>query len=319
MISVKNLVKYYGSKKALDNVSFELEDGLIYGLLGPNGAGKSTTMNIMTGYIGATSGTVEINGFDILEEPEKAKRNIGYLPEIPPLYQDMTIEEYLLFVAELKKVKRDVRYGQVAEIIEKTGLEDVKGRLIKYLSKGYKQRVGLAGALVSYPDVLIFDGPTVGLDPLQINEMRDVIRSLKKDHTVILSSHIMQEVSAVCDKILIINDGKLVAFDTPEKLAERDEETVIYYKIKGERSVVLGVMNGVAEITGLNLKKDEGGVCELEITTKADAETLMNDLFFKMAEKKIAITESRVEKKSLEDIFLSFTSAGEGKENDSDL
>ena len=310
MIKVTNLTKYYGNKKAVDNISFELEDGKIYGFLGPNGAGKSTTMNIMTGYIGATSGTVQINGFDIMEEPEKAKLNIGYLPELPPLYQDMTIDEYLTFVAELKKVPRRERKDHVAEIVKKAGLETVHSRLIKYLSKGYKQRVGLAGALISYPDVIILDEPTVGLDPLQINEMRDLIRSLKNDHTVILSSHIMQEVSAVCDNILIIVNGKIVANDRTEDLIKRftasnNTSTTISYKFKADKLSVRKTLENVAEIETIKIRDNENYTIA-EITTKADADETMNSIFFACANNKIPILESNVNKKSLEDIFISF-------------
>ena len=218
MIEVENLTKKYGSQVAVDNLSFRVERGMIYGFLGPNGAGKSTTMNMMTGYIAATSGTVKINGYDILKNPEQAKKSIGYLPELPPVYPDMTVYEYLRFVAELKKVKKNERQAQIEDVMKQTQIEDVKGRLIKNLSKGYKQRVGLAQAIIGYPEVIILDEPTVGLDPKQIIEIRELIRELAKKHTIILSSHILSEVSAVCDHIMIISKGKLVASDTPEGL-----------------------------------------------------------------------------------------------------
>ncbi len=313
MIKVSNLTKYYGNKKAVDNISFELQDGKIYGFLGPNGAGKSTTMNIMTGYIGASSGTVEINGYDILEEPEKAKMNIGYLPEIPPLYTDMTVDEFLYFVAELKKVPKNERKAHIKEIKEKTGISDVSGRLIKFLSKGYRQRVGFASALVSYPDVIILDEPTVGLDPIQLGEIRELIRSLREKHTVILSSHIMQEVSAVCDIILIIVNGKLVANDTPERLADLNRTSSrIIYKIKAEKRNVAEVLSEFNEIIDNIVLKDEDGVTFCEITTSQNAEELQNDIFFAFANKKIAILESRVDEESLEDIFLDFAEKAEG-------
>ncbi len=205
MIEVENLTKKYGSQVAVDNLSFRVERGMIYGFLGPNGAGKSTTMNMMTGYIAATSGTVKINGYDILKNPEQAKKSIGYLPELPPVYPDMTVYEYLRFVAELKKVKKNERQAQIEDVMKQTQIEDVKGRLIKNLSKGYKQRVGLAQAIIGYPEVIILDEPTVGLDPKQIIEIRELIRELAKKHTIILSSHILSEVSAVCDHIMIIS------------------------------------------------------------------------------------------------------------------
>ena len=233
MIEVENLTKKYGSHVAVDNLSFRVERGMIYGFLGPNGAGKSTTMNMMTGYIAATSGTVKINGYDILKNPEQAKKSIGYLPELPPVYPDMTVYEYLRFVAELKKVKKNERQAQIEDVMKQTQIEDVKGRLIKNLSKGYKQRVGLAQAIIGYPEVIILDEPTVGLDPKQIIEIRELIRELAKKHTIILSSHILSEVSAVCDHIMIISKGKLVASDTPEGLMTL---------LKGGRKMKLSVL-----------------------------------------------------------------------------
>lgn len=307
MIKVTNLTKYYGQHKAVDNISFELQDGKIYGFLGPNGAGKSTTMNIMTGYIGATSGTVEINGYDIMEEPEKAKANLGYLPEIPPLYQDMTVNEYLRFVAELKKVnKKDIK-EHVAEIEKKARIDNVSERLIKHLSKGYRQRVGLAGALISYPDVIILDEPTVGLDPKQINEMRELISSLREKHTVILSSHILQEVSAICDVILIIANGKLIANDTPENLSNNlNNSSVLTYKIKAAEDKVKNVLDKFNQISSY-ICKQEGDITTCEINTNADATNLQDEIFFAFADSRIAILESSVETKSLEDIFLQLT------------
>ena len=218
MIEVIDLVKKYGNHMAVDHLNFTVEKGKIYGFLGPNGAGKSTTMNIMTGYLGATEGKVLIDGHDILEEPEVAKRSVGYLPEIPPLYTDMTVMEYLQFAAELKKIPKYEREEAIEQVIELAKLEDVEHRLIKNLSKGYKQRVGLAQAVLGMPEIIILDDPTVGLDPKQIIEIRELIRSLGKQHTVILSSHIIAEVREVCDYIMIISKGKLVASDTPENL-----------------------------------------------------------------------------------------------------
>ena len=220
MIEVTNLTKKYGNHLAVENLSFKVEKGQIYGFLGPNGAGKSTTMNIMTGYLAATSGTVLINGHDIQKEPEEAKKCIGYLPELPPVYVDMTVKEYLQFVAELKKVPVKERKAQISKVMEMTAITDMEKRLIKNLSKGYRQRVGLAQAILGFPEVIILDEPMVGLDPKQIIEIRDLIRELGKNHTVILSSHILSEVSAVCDHIMIIAHGKLVASDSPEGLQE---------------------------------------------------------------------------------------------------
>ena len=218
MIEVKNLTKRYGKHLAVDNLSFTVEKGQIYGFLGPNGAGKSTTMNIMTGYLGATSGEVLINGHDILREPQEAKKCIGYLPEQPPLYMEMTVWEYLNFAAELKKIPKDEVKKQIEKVVKLTRLEEVQDRLIHNLSKGYKQRVGLAQAILGFPEIIILDEPTVGLDPKQIIEIRELIRTLAKNHTVILSSHILAEVREVCDYVMIIAKGKLVASDTPENL-----------------------------------------------------------------------------------------------------
>lgn len=223
MIEVKNLVKKYGDHTAVDHLSFTVEKGQIYGFLGPNGAGKSTTMNIMTGYLGATDGEVLINGHDILKEPEAAKKSIGYLPELPPLYMDMTVMEYLKFSTELKKIKKEDREAEIEKALKLVKLADVQDRLIKNLSKGYKQRVGLAQAILGFPEIIILDEPTVGLDPKQIIEIRELIRELAKEHTVILSSHILAEIREVCDYIMIISKGKLVASDTPGAFGRIDE------------------------------------------------------------------------------------------------
>lgn len=221
MIEVKNLVKRYGDHYAVNHLSFTVEDGQIFGFLGPNGAGKSTTMNIMTGYLAATEGQVLVEGHDILEEPEAARACIGYLPEIPPLYPDMTVEEYLRFCAELKKIPKEQRTDQLTKVLALTHLEDMSARLIRNLSKGYRQRVGLAQAILGFPKIIILDEPTVGLDPKQVVEIRDLIRHLAKDHTVILSSHILSEIRAVCDRVLIIRKGRFVVCDTPEDLEEK--------------------------------------------------------------------------------------------------
>ena len=253
MIEVKNLTKRYGDHTAVDHLSFQVEEGQIYGFLGPNGAGKSTTMNMITGYIASTEGTVVINGHDILEEPEEAKKDIGYLPEQPPLYMDMTVIEYLRLAAELKKVPKKDRENMIADIMDTVQLTHMKDRLIKNLSKGYKQRTGLAQALMGYPEVIILDEPTVGLDPKQIIEIRDLIKSLSKKHTVILSSHILSEVSAVCDYVMIISHGHLVASDTPENLAKLMEgENTLELTIKGSRTEVEGMLNAIPEIAEKN-------------------------------------------------------------------
>lgn len=305
VIEVNNLVKYYGNYPAVNKISFSLSEGKIYGLLGPNGAGKSTTMNIITGYIGATSGSVKINGFDILEEPEKAKKNIGYLPEIPPLFKDMTVDEYLLFVAELKGVKRAERRNHVDEIEEKTFVSDVAYRLIKHLSKGYRQRVGLAAAIISYPKVIILDEPTVGLDPKQINEMRELIISLRKNHTVILSSHIMQEVAAVCDELLIISKGTLIARGTPQELEKlQNKGTVITYKLKGQKEAIEEVIHNDSKISSYEISENNGHV-SVSLSTSLEPDEALERFYLLFAEKKIIILESNALKNSLEDLFLS--------------
>ena len=221
MIEVKNVTKKYGKVIAVDNISFTINEGEIIGLLGPNGAGKSTTMNMLTGYIEQTSGTIIIDGYDMLKKPKKAKREIGYMPEGVPLYTDLTVREFVRYMAEIKKVNKKERKEKVEKIIEQTGLKDVEKKLIKNLSRGYKQRVSMAGALVGEPKILILDEPTVGLDPKQITEIRSLIKELGKTHTIILSSHILSEVSQICNKVIIINKGKIIAVDTPEHLENR--------------------------------------------------------------------------------------------------
>lgn len=249
MIEVKDLVKKYGDHVAVDHLSFTIEKGKIYGFLGPNGAGKSTTMNMITGYIASTQGEILIDGHNILEEPEAAKKCIGYLPELPPVYQDMTVREYLKFVAELKSIPKAEREKNIKEVMSTTKLEEVQERLIKNLSKGFKQRVGIAQALLGYPEIIILDEPTVGLDPKQIIEIRDLIKSLGEKHTVILSSHILSEVSAVCDHVLIIDRGKLVASDTPENLSKVMEgANSLELTVKGKEEEIREAMNLVENI-----------------------------------------------------------------------
>lgn len=318
MIQVENISKKYGDHTAVENLSFTVEKGQIYGFLGPNGAGKSTTMNIMTGYIAAGSGTVKINGFDILTEPEKAKKCIGYLPEIPPLYTDMTVYEYLMFVAELKKVPRKERMEHVEEIIERTQLEDAGGRLIRNLSKGFKQRVGLAQALIGYPEVLILDEPMVGLDPKQILEIRDLIKELSKEHTIILSSHILAEVSAVCDHIMIISRGKLVASGSPEELQgmmhTKKELEVVLLCEKEQAEAVLKDIGQIEDYT-IEPAQEEGSikVC-LNVSDNAD---IRKELSVTLAGAGIPILSMKRLEKSLEDIFLELTEDNEeGKEEE---
>ena len=308
MIEVKNLTKRYGNHLAVDHLNFTVESGKIYGFLGPNGAGKSTTMNIMTGYLGATEGQVLIDGHDILQEPEEAKKNIGYLPEIPPLYMEMTVREYLEFAAELKGIKKDKRESQIEEVIRLAKLRDVENRLIQNLSKGYKQRVGLAQAVLGFPEIIILDEPTVGLDPKQIIEIRDLIKSLKKKHTVILSSHILSEVSAVCDYVLIISHGKLVASDTPDNLGKLAQgSNNLSLLVKGDKDkirILLGEIEGIKEIA-INAAKDQEG-WEVKLSTEENTD-IREEVFFKMAEHHYPILEMQSKKVSLEEIFLELT------------
>ena len=280
MIEVKNLVKKYGDHTAVDHLSFHVDKGQIYGFLGPNGAGKSTTMNIMTGYIASTSGEVLIDGHNILEEPEAAKKCIGYLPEQPPLYFDMTVAEYLKFAAELKKVPKNERETQIEQVMELTGITAMANRLIKNLSKGYKQRVGLAQAILGYPEIIILDEPTVGLDPKQIIEIRELIRKLSEEHTIILSSHILSEVSAVCDYIMIINHGKLVASDTTENLMNHSlGSNTLELTVKGEKQDVEKMLRDVEEIQKLEWKPGENEKTVSMVITTEEKTDIREKLF----------------------------------------
>lgn len=313
MIEVNNLTKKYGDHIAVDHLSFRVEKGQIYGFLGPNGAGKSTTMNMITGYLAATEGSITINGKDVQKEPEEAKKSIGYLPELPPLYMDMTVGEYLKFVAELKKVPRKEQAMQIAEVMEMTQITDMKERLIKNLSKGYKQRVGLAQAILGYPEVIILDEPTVGLDPKQIIEIRDLIRKLGENHTVILSSHILSEVSAVCDHIMIIAHGKLVASDSPEglqKLMSGSQELQLTVKgdLENAKAALFSVEHvDTVEVESVENKSDKDAGCvKLRVVSKDNVD-IREAVFYALAEAKLPIMQMIHLEKSLEDIFLELT------------
>jgi bacitracin transport ATP-binding protein BcrA len=312
VIEISHLTKKYGTHVAVDDLNLTIEPGRIYGFLGPNGAGKSTTMNMITGYLGATEGIIKINGFDILAQPEDAKKCIGYLPELPPLYMDMTVEEYLLFAAELKKIPKEKRKPYVEDAMATTKITDMKGRLIKNLSKGYRQRVGLAQAVLGYPEVIILDEPTVGLDPKQIIEIRDLIQSLGKKHTVILSSHILSEVRAVCDYIFIISHGKLVASEETEELVERmSGGQVIELKLKAEEEKVKEVFADAEHITAVETKElPEDGVTEVTVTAEKNKD-VGEEIFHICAESDMPILEMINGGKSLEDIFLELTSKEE--------
>ena len=308
MIEARGLVKRYDNHLAVDHLSFTIEKGHIVGFLGPNGAGKSTTMNMITGYIAATEGTVTINGHDIYEEPQEAKKSIGYLPELPPLYQNMKVREYLLFVAELKGVARSEKKAMVEEIIKRVHLEEYANRLIKQLSKGYKQRVGLAQAIVGYPEVLILDEPTVGLDPLQIIEIRDLIKELAKEHTIILSSHIMQEISAVCDTVMIINKGKLLVNDKTENLSKYITVSKgLQMEVQGDKHVINETLKSIEEITKVVYKKTEDGMPVAFTAYAEDGTDIRAKLFPALSAVNCQILTMKDEEMTLEDIFLQLT------------
>ena len=315
MIEVKNLVKRYGTHVAVDHLSFRIEKGKIYGFLGPNGAGKSTTMNMITGYIASTGGQVLIQGHDILEEPEQAKKCIGYLPELPPLYYEMTVWEYLKFVADLKKLPKKEKKAMIEEIMEKVQITDMKDRLIKNLSKGYCQRVGLTQALLGNPEIIILDEPTVGLDPKQIIEIRRLIKELGKKHTVILSSHILSEVSAVCDYILIISNGRLVASDTPENLTKLAAgSNHISMTVKGTEQKVRETLKKIEDICNIAIEADKTeGLLKITLTTEEHTD-LREQIFYAMAEIQSPILEMQSQKVSLEDVFLELTEKDETSE-----
>lgn len=317
MIQVENLVKRYGNHLAVDHLNFTIEKGKIYGFLGPNGAGKSTTMNIMTGYLAASEGSVIIDGHDILQEPEEAKRRIGYLPELPPLYMEMTVLEYLEFAAELKKIPERERESQLEQVMEMVQLMEVKGRLIQNLSKGYRQRVGLAQAILGFPEIIVLDEPTVGLDPKQIIEIRSLIRKLAEQHTVILSSHILAEVREVCDYIIIIANGKLVASDTPERLEESlGEGGYIEIESPASEEKTKEILSGMEDILSCEYGEEESGeekLTRVRITCKGNAD-IREKLFFAFAEQKIPLLTMMRAKSSLEDVFLELTQGNEAEE-----
>lgn len=315
MIEVKHLTKRYGNHTAVSDLSFSIEKGRIYGLLGPNGAGKSTTMNIMTGCLAATEGEVKIGGYDIFEQPKQAKKLIGYLPEQPPVYPDRTPKEYLTFVARAKGIPSSEVKQAVARAMEETQITHVADRLIRNLSKGYQQRVGIAQAVLGNPEIIILDEPTVGLDPLQIIEIRELIQSLGKERTVILSSHILSEVQAVCQTILIISQGKLVACDTPDNLERLFVgKTTVYLQAEGSENRVREILSGVKGVDAVDLQQTEQ-VCSVRVEVKAGQEdSICRDLFFAFSKAGCAIVEMRTEKASLEDVFMELTRTREEQE-----
>ncbi len=305
MIEVKNVTKKYGSTIAVDDVSFEVKDGEVVGFLGPNGAGKSTTMNMITGFIEPTTGQIIVNGNDISKRPRKAKKEIGYMPENVPLYYELTAKEFVSYMAELKLVKRSERKQEVEKVLKETGLEDVKNKLIRNLSRGYKQRVSMAGALVGNPDVIILDEPTVGLDPKQITEIRSLIKELGKNHTVILSTHILSEVSQICERVIIINKGKIVAIDTPENLEKTTrEKNGIMVTVEDPKDNMSHLKDKIKEIESVELVKDnEDGTKQYLITTSTDMD-LRKQLFEVLPKEEIVIFELRKTETTLEDAFI---------------
>lgn len=312
MIEVKNITKKYGSTTAVDNITFNINEGEIIGLLGPNGAGKSTTMNMITGYIEPTEGEIIINGNNISKKPQKAKRQIGYMPEGVPLYSDLTVKEFVTYMAELKKVEKKTRKEKVEKIIEQTGLKDVENKLTRNLSRGYKQRVSMAGALVGEPQILILDEPTVGLDPKQITEIRALIKELGKTHTVILSSHILSEVSQICNKVIIINKGKIVAVDTPENLEKRvTNNNVTYVTVEDTENKMNTIKDKIEQIKEIKLiKENEDGTKQYSLESEKDVD-LRKIIFTEFARENITIFEMKQADSTLEDAFMKLIEGGE--------
>ena len=312
MIEVKNVTKKYGKVVAVDNINFTINDGEIIGLLGPNGAGKSTTMNMITGYIEPTEGTIVIDGYDISKKPRKAKREIGYMPEGVPLYTDMTVKEFVTYMAEIKKVDRKTRKEKIEKIIEETGLKDVEKKLTRNLSRGYKQRVSMAGALVGEPKILILDEPTVGLDPKQITEIRNLIKELGKTHTVILSSHILSEVSQICQKVIIINKGKIIAVDTPENLENKvASKNDIYVTVEDLDNRIEEVAKDIKEITKIELVKENKDKTKQYLIESEKDVDLRKILFKELAKENITIFEMKKADTTLEDAFMKLIEGGE--------
>lgn len=311
MIEVKNVTKQYGKVKAVDNISFTINDGEIVGLLGPNGAGKSTTMNIITGFIEQTDGEVIVDGFNMLKKPKMAKKEIGYMPEGVPLYTDLTVKEFVTYMAEIKKVDKNIRKEKVNNIIEETGLSEVRNKLIKNLSRGYKQRTSMAGALVGEPKILILDEPTVGLDPKQITEIRNLIKELGKTHTIILSSHILSEVSQICKKVIIINKGKIVAIDTPQNLENKvSGKNCIYITVEDNQDKVEEISKNIKGIKSIEpLSKNEDGTQQYIIEAEGNID-LRKIIFAEFAKANITIFEMKKADTTLEDAFMKLIEGG---------
>ena len=311
MIEVKNVTKKYGSFVAVDDISFTINDGEVVGFLGPNGAGKSTTMNMITGYIEQTEGNIIVDGFDTLKKSKKAKKEIGYMPEGVPLYTDLTVKEFVTYMAELRKVDRKTKKENVQKVLKETGLDQMQNKLIKNLSRGQKQRVSLAGTLVADPKILILDEPTVGLDPKQITEIRSLIKNLGKKHTVILSSHILSEVSQICDRVIIINKGKIVAIDTPENLEKKvSDNNIVYVTVEDKENKIDGIKEKITGIKEIKLvKENEDKTKQYEITGENDV-NLNKTIFNEFAKENITIVEMKKAEATLEDAFMKIIKEG---------
>ena len=315
VIEVKNVTKKYGSTVAVDNISFDVKDGEVVGFLGPNGAGKSTTMNMITGFIEPTSGQIIVNGNDISKKQKKAKKDIGYMPENVPLYYELTAKEFITYMAELKMVKRNVRKQEVQEVIKEVGLEEVQNKLIRNLSRGYKQRVSMAGALIGNPDVIILDEPTVGLDPKQITEIRNLIKKLGQKHTVILSTHILSEVSQICERVIIINKGKIIAIDTPENLEKATKEkNSISIIVEDPKDNMQNLKEKIKEIETIEFKRDNNDGTKQYIVTSSSDVDLRKKLFEVLPKEEIVIFELKKTETTLEDAFIKLID--KAKEND---
>ena len=311
MIEVKNVTKKYGSFVAVDNISFTINDGEVVGFLGPNGAGKSTTMNMITGYIEQTDGNIIVDGFDTIKKSKKAKKEIGYMPEGVPLYTDLTVKEFVTYMAELRKVERKLKKEKVQEVLKETGLDGMQNKLIKNLSRGQKQRVSLAGTLVADPKILILDEPTVGLDPKQITEIRSLIKNLGKKHTVILSSHILSEVSQICDRVIIINNGKIVAVDTPENLEKKvSDSNKVYVTVEDKEGKIENIKEKIKGLKEIKLiKENEDKTKQYEITGESDI-NLNKTIFNEFAKEEITIVEMKKSEATLEDAFMKIIKEG---------
>ena len=311
MIEVKNVTKKYGKVIAVDDISFTIKEGEIVGLLGPNGAGKSTTMNMITGFIEQTQGDIIVDGYDMLKKPKKAKKEIGYMPEGVPLYTDLTVKEFVTYMAEIKQVDKKTKKEKVEKIIESTGLKDVEKKLVKNLSRGYKQRVSMAGALVGEPKILILDEPTVGLDPKQITEIRNLIKELGKTHTVILSSHILSEVSQICNKVIIINKGKIVAIDTPENLENKvTSNNSVYVTVEDSQNKIKATTEKIKDIKKIELvEENEDGTKQYVIEANGEVD-LRKTIFAEFAKENITIFEMKKADSTLEDAFMKLIEGG---------